>query len=446
MEITASLRRIVGRRGRTIVRTGAWSVIAKACGAANLFATLPFVLHALGPSQFGAWATLTALVGLAGFLDFGFGNGTMNLIAGAHGRGAQDEIRIILREGLRTLRRIAYGVALASVVLVMIVPWHRLLGLPQTDAGEARLAAAIILTTITLGIPLNMAARAQLGLNRGNRAYMWQSLGSLLTLLIVIVCARAGASLPVLLAAAISTPLLASLANTIDLHGRLKRLNGEPPTRNPEIASRIQREGALFFVLQLAVALAYASDLPLIAALVGATEAGQYAIVQRLFSIIPMGLSLIWVPLWPIYRQALAAGDHAWVRRTLLWSIVGAACIAATGALGLAFGFDVITHLWLKHPLAVGCWLVAGFALWCVVEAAGTAIATFLNAASIVRYQVVVATLFATACLATKAAAIGHLGIAAVPWATIATYSLISFAPTILMLPRLLAHATSRQY
>ncbi len=62
-------------------------MVAKAAAAANLFLTVPFVLHALGPAQFGAWATLVSLVMFAGFLDFGFGNGTMNLVAAAHCAG-----------------------------------------------------------------------------------------------------------------------------------------------------------------------------------------------------------------------------------------------------------------------------------------------------------------------------------------------------------------------
>ena len=39
----------VGPRGRRILHTGAWSMVAKIAAAANLFLTVPFVLHALGP-------------------------------------------------------------------------------------------------------------------------------------------------------------------------------------------------------------------------------------------------------------------------------------------------------------------------------------------------------------------------------------------------------------
>ena len=79
-----------GHRGRRILLTGGWSLASKACTAANLIISIPFVLGALGASEFGAWATLVSLVAFAGFLDFGLGNGTMNLVASAHGRGDGD--------------------------------------------------------------------------------------------------------------------------------------------------------------------------------------------------------------------------------------------------------------------------------------------------------------------------------------------------------------------
>jgi O-antigen/teichoic acid export membrane protein len=436
---------LMGPRGRVIAQTGAWSLVAKACAAANLFLSVPFVLHALGPVQFGAWATLVSFVAFAGFLDFGFSNGTMNLIAGARGREAPDEIATVLNEGWRAVRGVSIWLAVGAAVAIATIPWHLLLGLPITQSGTSREAAAVVLGTIVVAIPLNLATRAQLGLGRGDRAFRWQALGQLLALVVVIVCARAGASLPILTAVAVATPLVSALANTIDLH-RSHLRSSSARERDVLVAGKIRHEGMLFFVLQLAAAIAFSADLPLISALRGPAEAGTYAIVQRLFSVIPLGLSLLWVPLWPSYRQALAARDHDWVVRTLHRSLLLAVMLASASAMVLALGFDRILHLWIHRPLAVGGWLLAGFALWCVIEAAGTAISTFLNAAGIMRYQVIVASVFATLCLVGKAWAVIHFGIAAMPWAAVITYSLVSLLPTLLSGSRLTAMALSKKY
>lgn len=434
----------LGPRGKRVLGAGAWSLIAKISAAANLFVAVPFVLEALGPAQFGAWATLVSLVVFAGFLDFGFSNGTMNLVASAHGRGDPGEVGSILREGWRILLWIAICLAGAALVALPLVPWHRLLGMPVTLAESTRDAVACVLLTIALAVPLNLGYRVQLGIGRGDRAFRWQAAGQLLTLAMVVGLAKAKAPLQVLTAAAVATPLLAALANTTLLL-RDRAVAIAPTSRRTDIAVRIRSEGMLFFVLQLAGSLAFAADLPLIAAVRGPAEAGTYAIVQRLFSVIPLALSLVWVPLWPIYRHALAVHDHAWVLRTLYRSLIMAIVAAALGGAALMFGFDYIIGIWVHHPLAVSATLLAGFALWSVFDAGGTAMATFLNAAGILRFQVIVAILLAIATVSAKAFALRGHGIAVLPWITMSVYILISVIPTLLLSRTLISRALHQE-
>ena len=441
----ARTSRWVGARGRRILHTGAWSMIAKATAAANLFLTVPFVLQALGPSQFGVWATLASLVTFAGFLDFGLGNGTMNLVASAHGRGEDARIGTIVREGRRALILIALILAAIAVIVLPWVPWHRLLGAPETMSSASRVSVAIVLATIVLAVPLNLATRVQLGMGQGDRAFCWQAIGQGLTACLVILLAKSDAKLELLVAATVATPLLASIANNFQLSRSAILAQPSDQPRDLSIAAAIRNEGVLFFVLQLAAALAFSADLPLISALRGPEEAGNYAIAQRLFSVIPMALGLIWMPLWPIYRQALATGDHPWVQRTLRTSLQAALAMASIGALVLTLGFDWITDIWIREPFHVSGYLIVGFALWCIVDAVGTGLATFLNAASIMRYQVFAATAFAASCVLGKYLAITHLGTWLLPWVTTATFVLANLIPIMLAWPRIVFQAYSIQ-
>lgn len=434
----------LGTRGQVILKTGGWALIAKMAAAANLFLSIPFVLHALGPIEFGAWATLASLITFAGFLDFGLGNGTMNLVAAAHGRDNIEEIVAVVQEGRRTLLTVSTVLAVVVVIAVPLVPWHRLLGLPLALAESSRWAAASLLFAIVLAIPLNLANRVQLGLGRGSVAFRWQAMAQFITLGVVIALARGGASFPALTSATVLTPLLGSLANTLSL-SRDPSFS-RPTVRRPDLAHLIRHEGLLFFMLQLAAALAYSADLPLISALRGPEDAGTYAIIQRLFSIVPLGLGLIWAPLWPIYRQALAAGNHDWVKRTLRRSLVLASTASISVVLVLTLGFDYIIALWIHRPLVVSGTLLAGFATWTVIDALGTALATFLNAASIMRFQIIVASTFAVVCVTGKAWFVAHWGTSTMPWVTVATYVTISLLPTLIFGRRLLATALAKPY
>lgn len=438
--------RWIGSRGRIILKTSAWSTIAKSAAAANLFLTVPFVLHALGSVKFGVWATLVSLVTIAGFLDFGIGNGTMNLVAAAHSRGNNQVVSSILREGLRTLIGVGFCLAVVTVIVLPLVSWQRLLGLSDTMSSNVRGAVAVVLFSIVLAVPLNLANRVQLGIGRGDRAFRWQAVGQMLAAATVILLAKLNASLIALVAAAVSTPLITSFINSWLMWHDPFFVCSSATIRQPKIASYIRREGALFFVLQLAAALAFSADLPLISALRSPVDAGNYAIAQRLFLIVPMTLSLLWLPLWPIYRQALARGDRHWIVQTLRRSILAAAAYSCCMGAALYFGSAFVMGMWIHLPLHLSKVLLAGFSIWYVIDAVGTAIATFLNAASVMRYQVIVASVFATICLASKVVVLDRFGIEALPWATITTYLTASLLPTLLMSRRLFARALAKEY
>lgn len=445
---TTVLSAWIGSRGRQIAHTGLWSLIAKLCAAGNLFISVPFVLHSLGAEQFGAWATLVSMVAFAGFLDFGFGNGAMNLVAAAHVRNSTTEISTVLRESGKALMGIAGVLAVIALIALPLVPWHHLLGMPDSMSAMCRAAVATVLFSIIVAVPLNLANRIQLGLGRGERAFRWQAAGQMVALAIVISLAKSNASLVALTAATVATPLLASIANTFNLWRDPSVRATSSPSLEERTAIRrhVMRDGMLFFVLQLAAALAFSADLPLISTFRGPSEAGTYAIAQRLFSVIPLGLSLIWAPLWPIYRQALATNHHEWVKRTLLYSLVSAVLFSTVAAAILAFGFDSIISLWIQRPLAISGALLAGFGLWCVIEAAGTAVATFLNAASVMRYQAIIATAFAAICICAKVWAIQEFGMVSIPWVTIVTYSLVNALPLSWFGPRIFSGVFAKKY
>ena len=63
----------------------------------------------------------------------------------------------------------------------------------------------------------------------------------------------------------------------------------------------------------------------------------------KLFAIAPVFLSFVLAPLWPAYGEACARGDSAWVRRTLIRSIVlGAITVIPPAILLVIFGKPIV--------------------------------------------------------------------------------------------------------
>src|SRR5262249_31335094 len=153
--------------------------------------------------------------------------------------------------------------------------------------------------------------------------------------------------------------------------------------------------GLLFFVLSVTGIIAFYSDNLMAIWICGPEAAGRYAIAAKLFSPCKLVAGTLLMPLWPAYGEAIARGDMGWVRRTLKTSIIGAEMVVLPLALTGLFCGDVLARLWFQQPIALGFGLLAGMALWAVLEAAGSGLAMFLNGASIVRIQVCLSVIFA---------------------------------------------------
>lgn len=426
---------IIGHRGARILKTGGWALAAKACAAINLFLCVPFVLDALGTRHFGAWAAVVSVITLSNFLDFGLGNGAMNLIAGAKGGNRPEQVPGIIKTAYASLLKTT-GVLALCFLAVPFLPWHRLLGLPAEDAGISTASVAIVLLAVLATIPLSLANKLQLGLGIGGRAFRWQAAGQLLTATVVILLAKAGYGLPALVAGSALVPISALLMNTREFLKSFPKPN-HPLHTDHQISRQIRHEGVLFFILQLCAALAFSLDLLLITALSGAEQATNYSIVQRAFSVIPMSLGLFWVSLWPAYREALAANHHHWALRIFRKSTLLAALYAAGIGILIAVLFEPATRLWIGHPINAGAVLIWGYAAWHVLEAVGTSIAMLLNAASIIRYQVAIGALLAFTSLITKTVMLLYASPELLPWVALTCYLLLNLWPTFLLKKRI---------
>jgi O-antigen/teichoic acid export membrane protein len=212
------------------------------------------------------------------------------------------------------------------------------------------------------------------------------------------------------------------------------------------LRARIRRDGLTFFVLQVAAALALAGDVPMIAAIQGAEAAAPYALAQRVYSVIPIALGLVLAPLWPIYRQALASGDYQWASATLRTTLLTGGTLALLAATTITLGFDRIIDLWVDTAAAPPLLLAAGLGLWCVLESLGASTSTFLNAAGIMRFQVVTATLFAAGCLSVKILALHEYDAWVLPWATCAIYLVTTLVPTLAARRGLMRLAATKSY
>jgi O-antigen/teichoic acid export membrane protein len=430
-------------RHRRAALTAVASMLAKLVSVGTALISIPLTLHYLGAERFGLWMTISSLVALMAFADFGIANGVLNKVADAHGRDDRAAIRGAISSGLAILTAASAALAAAFGLVYAFVDWPAVFNVQTAQArAEAGPALAAFVLCYAATIPLVVVQRAQMGLQQGFLASLWQCAGSLCGLAAVLIAIHLQAGLPWLVVALIGAPLLAAALNTAHFFARAQP--GLRPSRgsvSSDACRAVASTGALFFFLQLAAAVAYASDNVIIAQLLGAEAVATYAVPEKLFALLSLIVAMSLGPLWPAYGEAISRGDSMWVRQTLKRSLTLALAVAGVGALVLVLFGDVLIRVWVQDAVTPAFGVLLALGVWKLVEAGGLSLAMFLNGAQVMRFQLWCSLATVVVAITLKLTLVPRLGVAGAAWAMVIAFVLCTALPVALRLPALLRRA-----
>jgi len=427
-------------RHRRILLTAISSLAAKGIAFLSMIISVPLTIGYLGVERYGLWMTISAVVAMLGFADFGLGNGLLNVLSHAHGRDERGTARAYVSSAFFMLSAIGLAVLLTLAVVYPLVPWPRFFNVSTALAArEAGPAVAVVIACFAVALPLGVVDRIQIGYQDGFINNLWSCAGSLLGLILLVVAVVHRASLPWLVLAVSGAPALVAIGNGAILFG-LQR-----PWLRPRLADAtwkalrtVSALGIYFFVLQLAVVIAYASDNLVVARVLGAAAVAQYAVPYRLFAIPSIMLTTLLGPLWPAYGEAVARGDSQWVRRTLFRSIKWSVLFSSAASVLLIFFGRWIIFWWAGPQIRPSTMLLVGLGVWTTLGTLGQTIAAFLNGINVLRFQAVTGILMALCNLGLSIILARTWGVAGVIWGTVIAYAALVTLPTLCVLPRLL--------
>lgn len=426
-------------RYRRLALSATTGGLVRLIGFITIAVTVPLTLGYLGAARYGFWVTVTSLAAVLQFSDLGLGNGLVTMVAESPAHNERQRVRTLVSSALALLVVSGAVVLALSLLLARFVDWPAIFDLSGTAAREAAPAIAVFLVCLAAGIPLGLVTNVQNGLQEGFHANMWTALGAITGLAALITAALMQAPVPVLVAAGAIPPLLALAGNSVDFFCR------RHPDLRPSLAAvdmstakALLRLGGLFFVLQLAVAVAYSSDNLIIGAVRGAQEVTKYAVPFRLFAFLPMVVALFSAPLWPAYGEAIARGDIAWVRQALFRSLAVVGAITVPCGVLLVIAGPSVIDAWTGGRVRPGGFLLMGLGLWAVLGSLGGAASMLLNAARAVRLQVLAASTMALTNVGLTIVLVGRIGAAGAVWATVLSYLVCVVAPYAVRIPHLL--------
>jgi O-antigen/teichoic acid export membrane protein len=417
--------------------TGSVATLARVVQISTSIITVPLTLKYLGNERFGLWMTISSVLAMASFADFGIGNGVLNTVSEAFGKDDMTGVRKAVSSGFAILSSIAALLLLSFFIIFRFINWGDFFRVASSQARvEAGPALAVFATCFALNISMDVVQRVQLGLQQGYRYSLWQLCGSTMGFIGVLGGIRLQVSLPVLVMAVAGVPILATALNAMHFFFFVRPdLRPSVELVSRDTISQIAKLGSFFFVLQVVVGVSFSADNFIVARTLGALSVPEYSIPQRMFALITMMSGMLVAPLWPAYGEAISRGHIRWVRHTLrssLLMVLGATSVAS--CILLLFSHRLI-YWWVGSRIHPSFLLLLGLAIWTVIGCCGDALAMFMNGAGIVRFQVVVASIFGIVCVTTKVLFVHHFGIVGIPWATISAYVMFTALPCALYIP-----------
>lgn len=420
---------------------------AKGIAVATSLISIPLTVGYLGTERYGLWMVVSSVISMLGFADFGLGNGLLNAIAEANGKDDRAAARRYVSSAFFMLLAVSILILGLFAFCYSFIPWPRLFNVATELAGQETGPTMVVLVAcFAASLPLGIVQRVQLGYQEGFASNLWQVVGSLLGLGGLLVAISLRADLPWLVLAMSGGPVLATLLNWLVQFGISRRWL--LPSINAfgwNACRRLARTGILFFVLQVVVSFAYASDNIIIAQLLGVSSVTTYAIVQKLFSVGPMIQTQFVTPLWPAYGEAAARHDIDWARRAVWRSTIASIGVCIALAVPTLLLAQPILAMWVGSQVSPSFSLLLGFAIWTIFSGYGSAVSTFLNGFGKLGFQASIGVAFALCATALKLLLCTKYGDSGVIWATVIAFAAVTAIPTAIMVPRVLSSAKAGQ-
>ena len=424
-------------RYRRAALTTVTSVIARGVSILTAFVTVPLTLNYLGRERYGLWMTISSMIVMLGFADFGLGNGLVNAIAQADGKNDYDAAKKSVSSVFFMLLVSALFLLVVFRIIYPFVSWYRIFNVSSILAvQESGPATAVFVICFLLNLPLVVAQRIQFGYQEGFLNNYWQIAGNILGLVAVLIVIKFHGNLAWLVAAMSGVPTIITATNWGFLFFYrhpllLPRWKNFHFTTGKELIGK----GIIFVLLWLASVLGTSTDNIIIAQFLGASEVAAYAVVQRLFSLTFL-VQLFASPLWPAFNNAVETSDFVWASRTYKHIQILAICLTLLICLPLIFFGQAIIKVWAGPLVIPSISLITGYALFRLVSGFAEAPMPVLMCDKYVRKLLVIATVAGGVSFILKIIFVQRWQAAGVAWASALSYGVFFTLPAFMIANR----------
>ena len=395
-------------------------LVARAAAIGAGLITVPLCLAYLGNERYGMWLTLSSLLAsLAAVADLGILTSLQLGVSKCDAKGDREGARRWVSSAVAILSATTIIGSLMLIVLVAAINWAAVfnvtsaLAVAESDVAVLALGAAWLLNMFSA-----IVLRVSYGYQDGHITHLFQLLGSVLSVIGVLVLIRLEAGLPVLVTVLGGMMGISLLMQGIHLFGWQRPwLRPARHAVDRAVVKSLLGSGTWHLLASVAYAAFFLSSNIIIAQAMSASVVPEFGVPLRMVTALLMLYGIVATASMPAFANASARGERAWLRRALKRSLIATAAMGVVGAvLLIAVGKQVIS-LWVGDQVHPSYTMLAGFGAWSVLNGITTGLSSFVLGTGGGRANALQWLTAFLLLIPLQIVALRYLGVAGIPWA-----------------------------
>jgi O-antigen/teichoic acid export membrane protein len=278
--------------------------------------TTPLLAHGLGPQRFGIWAMVGAIIPYLEILELGFASTTVAMLARHIGGEDHDRVHAIFNTSLFVL--IIPGVLCFGVACGIAAVLPHILTIEPSQVRETQILILLLGFDMAVSIPGDTFGGGLIAMQRFDLLNASLAAVTLLQALCWFLVIHFGGGLVALGIVTVGVSLLGQVSRFVMFKRLMPEMKVTAKGFDRQLARSFTRLSGWFSAAQIVMLAVDTVDVVIVGAVVGVSEAGVYAVGQRLSMLAGNMVTPVTAVFAPASAQTVGRGDTSKLRSLVM--------------------------------------------------------------------------------------------------------------------------------
>lgn len=368
------------------------SFVVRGLSMLTTLTLVPLTLNMIDSEKYGIWITIYSIVNWFNVMDIGLGNGFRNKFAESVALNDVENSKKYVSTLYTSTIIISVGLLIAFTIAHQFLNWDKILNIPDSFDEDISKIVFVIFGLFTLQFVFKNINTILLSLQRTALSNSIAFVGQLVSLLSILILSKLGhANLQNISIAFMLSPIVVNSAFTLFLFRKqLKKYIPDKIEIDKYSITNMMNLGIKFFFIQITTIFMFSAGNIIITQLYGPKEVSPYNIANQLYAAGMSIFSIITLPFWSAYTEAITKKDYSWIKNSInklnkIWLIF------LFGIILVVLFSPLIFKLWISDKVQIPFILSASFALYIALLSWTSIYSQFLNGTGKIKIQLYIA-------------------------------------------------------